>query len=232
MDRLRLSGLVGTSVTRLLEGDEIGVCSDILLDARDRRVVCLLLSLGRTRAPTQAVIAADRFDFREQNLVIDVSDAELDAQSEHQTQDNPPIDPQSVPPVLVGPFGFTLSPAMATALINATLARFSAATLPPPDIDKEQEGWHWFGNLKGLPAFEGTEQLGEITDVVADLATLTCCELLLFNKSKATRAVPFDKIRNVDGKETHLIVERRAVPPYSAKAVVASATAQGETKRS
>lgn len=223
MKTRRLCDIVGTSVTREAERDDLGICADALLDTRDGRVVGLLLELDRPGGLMQAIVAPHRFAMDEQVLMVDVSDAELDAQGANQDPSAAPVvDPAPMPPIFVGPFGFTISPAMATALVNSTMARWTRPMWEPPTIDQQEKAWHWFSNLNGLPVFEGTRELGEMSDVTVDEDMTTCRELLVFDKPKGTRGLPFAAIRNVDRRESHVIVERREKPPYSVEAIVES----------
>lgn len=227
MESIRLSGYLGAPVAHREREGRVGTCADYLVDVQDGRLVSVLLDLSAEHRHAQALFAPERFAFEGDELVTTASEAELEMQLRNQHPEEPGLDATAMPPVVVGPFGYTVAPAMATALVNSVLGRQMAQSRPQPDLDKHNETWHWFTKLQGLPVFDVTRMIGELTDIVVDGVPLCCRELWVGEKPGEARALPFSRIRNVDNDETSIIVELSSNPPYSKEAIVGAMKGDG-----
>jgi hypothetical protein len=220
MPLLSLSDRIGMQAVRQGTEDVLGTCTDILIDVENGRLVCALFELGHTHGCAQAMFAPEKFEAGDDAVILAVGDEEIAVQTKHQAATGPRLDTGSLPPVVVGPFGYTIAPAMASALLNAVLGRRSAKPLAQPDLDKKWSTWHWFTNLQSLPVFDVARSLGKLADIHVDRKTWTCQQLETVGERQDRYMLPFAKLRNVDLEETSIIMEMSETPPYSPKAIL------------
>lgn len=212
---MKISDLIGMPVQQRASGGTIGTCTDFLVDVDAAHIFYMLVDIGDTFNSVPALVLRDQIKIGDGVIDVDVSDAQIAARREMESDvDHAQIDLTQAPPVVVGPFGYTLAPAMAGALFNARANRHRETR---PDIDKKKEGWHWYENLHGLPVFDGAGELGELDDVIVNSQSLACVSLTTRNSKGEFASFPFKSIRMVSRGENSIVLELNKEPPYSAE---------------
>lgn len=222
----RLSDLIGSPVRRLGGEEEIGSAVDFMIDIDQRTIVCALVDVLQTLHPAQTIFARERLSLDHGTLHASASVEELEARRDSSVEQVTGLDLAALPPVVVGPFGYTVAPAMAGAVLNAVMGRLKSNSGERPEVERQDRNWHWFTQLFDIPVFEVTTELGKVADIGMEPRGLTCTELVLKTEKGDERSLDFSAIRNIDPNGESLIVETSPDTPYSA-ASVAGANKRG-----
>ncbi|MCF6445859.1 PRC-barrel domain-containing protein [Nereida sp. MMG025] len=108
-----------------------------------------------------------------------------------------------LPPIIVGPFGNTLSPLMMAAAISPTT--------DAPDVDEiDTARHHRFSALRGMDVYGKDGQLGWISDFILSKDDLSIQFLVLSTKSQLRtqrHVVPAQKFRHFAQQATHVVLD-------------------------
>lgn len=205
MDATRL---VGADVESR-DGRRLGRCVDLLIDVAARRVVYVLLDLDGEGG--EALLGRDHLTLSGAKFVSDTTPDQIATReigAEH--EDPPPLDLRDMPPLVVGPFGYTFAPAMAGALFNSIGdSDEDSQHLARPKIDRDEDDWHWFSHIQGLPVFEVTRELGAVRDIVVNPEGLTCLTLKTETDRGELQQFDFADIRYVTQGEDSVVMGRK-----------------------
>ena len=214
---MTLNELLKKQALRESDGATLGNVIDALVDVKDGRVVYLLVSHGYFEAPL--VLSRKRVSLVDGKVLADVGEDELDrlraGPGREQTPEQP-LDLTAMPPLVIGPFGNAVAPAMGAAVYNALTGRDRETR---PALDEAHKDWHWYEALHGLPVFDSTGELGALDDIFIDPATLTCATLALRDTGGKLYSFPFGKIRMVSRGETSIVLELSSKPSYSVERI-------------
>ncbi|MEL6517011.1 MAG: hypothetical protein AAFQ39_04790 [Pseudomonadota bacterium] len=210
---MKITEMIGRTARRRGVREEIGTCIDVLIDTKTNAVLYALVELGVSRGRALAIVARDRIAVEDGALVLGLTDDDLDRAERLDTSaPEGPIDLTTMPPVVIGPFGYTVAPTMAGALINAMTGNDRAER---PAVDSVSPTWHWFENLHGLPVFDETGLLGHLDTIVVNPASFDCMTLTARTDRGELLSFAFDKIRHVSRGEQSIVLELAKIPPYS-----------------
>ena len=135
-----------TSLRALLDGavrvedDELAV-SDAWIDAREMALRYVGLDVGGWLDRHVALVPADRLRWSREDGVLggwraEVTRAEVEGEEARLTEGSGPIDLAALPPVVTGPFGYTISP----LLIGAGLMAEADDGAPPRPPGEDRAG--------------------------------------------------------------------------------------------
>lgn len=206
--------------TRQQHGDaRIGRCLDVLLDTRTGRLLYAYFDLGGWLVGQPVVLSADRLGVDQGDITVTLTDMELEERrnnSEALQDAGGPLDLTAMPPVVVGPFGYSVAPVMGAAMLNS----MSVQERPNrPDLDEKHVDWHWYSALRGLPVFDSAGPVGALTDILISDGLSHCTHLVCVDDSGKQTCFAFDKLRNVPRAAQSLIVELSDPAPYAAAAL-------------
>jgi len=218
---MKMSGLVGAEVRRS-GGADLGTCIDVLVDTEAGRVVYAFVDKGPATNLDHALYSRDKMKVVDGALELDVSDEEISAAHERVgEEDEPgpamPLDLSSMPPLVVGPFGYTVAPTMAGAVANAYAE--SSRHEARPEIGEGHGQWHWFANLRGLPVFSERGELGKLSDIIVNPDGLFCVTLMVTTDHGEIYALDFAKLRMVSRDEKSVVLDLEKTPPYSVERI-------------
>lgn len=215
---MNLTDMIGAEARQRSGDAALGTCTDLLIDTANKRIEYVLFNATWGFAHHPIVVARARVTWSGDAFIVDLSDAELEARHERAAGPDAdgPLDLSSMPPVVVGPFGYTVAPVMAAALMNTAAEGTHGGTRPA--IDEKHRDWHWFGTLKGLPIFDSSGPLGDLADIIVKRDTLDCVSLVA-DKSGRRALFPFDKLRHVTRDDRSIVLELSSTPPYAAGAL-------------
>ena len=134
-----ITSLIDADVYQHGTGTVLGKCRDLLLDSDAGQITYIYLETGGWLAPAHALFAVARLSLDGTRLALSATPAEVTERSEGQAPAEGAPDPADMPPIVVGPFGDTVSPMMAATLIDAFRARDPNAR-PEPEGKGSPEG--------------------------------------------------------------------------------------------
>lgn len=202
---MKLTNLIDTQILRSGTDAPIGRCVDMILQTREAQVDYVLSDNGRNRA----LIARSCLSIRSSALVAGISQDRFDALDAEGAADDAGerpvlLDPMAMPPVLVGPFGNTVAPAMAASLAQSEFT--AARDVARPAIDEKDAHWHWLGKIIGLPVFDTSREIGVLDDILIDPDTLMCRDLEVMSLSGTKRRLPFARLSHVSRQGDSIIL--------------------------
>ncbi|MEL6644876.1 MAG: hypothetical protein AAFQ79_13160 [Pseudomonadota bacterium] len=208
-----IQDLIGSDVRRRGTAAPVGQCVDVVIDTATGEVPYLLLDITGENGPIQVMVRPEAVILSDQSIVLDVEADTMDAALKKSAPaEAQPVDLTALPPLLVGPFGNTIAPAMFGAVYNATAGRNRTAR---PTIDARHASWHWFEDLQDRPVFDETGQIGTLITISVDKALLRCTDLTVKTERDGDLTLSFDTLRNVSRTEHHLVLQRTDPPPHS-----------------
>ena len=215
---MNLTDMIGAKALQRGGEAALGSCTDVLIDAANAQIEYVLFDAAWGLTNHSIIVARARVGWAEDGWIVDLSDSELAARHDREAEPDEygPLDLSSMPPVVVGPFGYTVAPLMAAALMNTVAEGKHKGTRPA--IDEKHRDWHWFGTLKGLPLFDSSGPLGDLADIIVKPDTLECVSLIA-DESGRRALFPFEKLRHVTRDDRSIVLELSSTPPYSAKPV-------------
>ncbi len=114
------------------------------------------------------------------------------------------------PPVIVGPFGSTVSPILLYEQFLDMDEDDEAETQAPPEAAPLVRNLHRVGKWLGLPAFDASGELGIVQDMNFDPDNGRILSFVLEKADAGThrrREIPYRALRHLAEGETHLIFE-------------------------
>ena len=138
---ITLNTLIGTEVFHESHDGAVAAVSDAGLDVDARCLTCVYLTDQEGRGSSFGLVPTTDLVWRDGKLFVDMSQDGLDARKmrvEAQAAKGP-VDPAAAPSVLTGPFGYTIAPTLAGALINDM---FTNASDRPP-LSHLSPSLHW-----------------------------------------------------------------------------------------
>ncbi|WP_223423057.1 PRC-barrel domain-containing protein [Tateyamaria pelophila] len=215
---MKISEMIDAPVFDRDSDREMGSVTDALIDTLTGDIPYVLIdtSMGLGHAPV--LVSRDRFTQRDGRWKVHISEEEsLRSKAEADEQSTTPLDLSMMPPALVGPFGYTVSPVMASALINTLTGK---SRKERPAIDQSHSDWFWFDTLHGLPLFDSSGSLGNLADVMVDPVQLACLSLVAQGEDRTLTTHDMGTLRHVTRDENSIILELSDPPPYSARAMM------------
>ncbi len=199
---MKLSNLIDNPVRRKGTDERIGRCVDVIVDMKAGRVAYVLVGDHRNAA----VIEHVALEIADSGLVADISQDRFEQLRENAADAaaTGPLDLAALPPVIIGPFGFTLAPVMMGAVLNSEMSREELRMRP--DIDQKHAYWHWFSRLLDLPVFDIGSELGTVEDIRIDPVTLEFTTLDVAALSGAKRQIPFKAVGHVTRDANSIIL--------------------------
>lgn len=208
-----IQDLISSDVRRRGTAEPAGLCLDALIDVAEGHVAYFLLEVSGDAGPVPALIAPKHVIWSDQALVLDISEADLATATEKGAPpEAQPVDLTALPPLLIGPFGNTVAPAMFGALYNSIAGRNRT---PRPNVDAQHAAWHWFEDLQGRPVFDERGDVGSLRSLTLDAQGRQCTHLVVAPKQGEDLTIPFSALRNVSRTEQNLILDRTDPPPHS-----------------
>ncbi|MCE8006133.1 PRC-barrel domain-containing protein [Aestuariivita sp.] len=176
---------------------------DVFFSLSDRTLVYLLVDTGSwfdsdTVLVSAGLISDVSTDAR--TLTLDTDESQIRAAPEWHEEHASLL--SAMPPIVVGPFGNTISPAMMVAIASASMES------EPADTTLTQTLEH-YGKIKGMDVFGSDNQLGTLVDLLVDFETRKITHLVIDNgKVLAGRQllVPIEKLRYQAEQGTHLVL--------------------------
>lgn len=209
---MQMSNSLGARARQSGTGQDLGICIDLLIDTAKGGVEYALLDIGSTFQVTQALVSRRRLRWSDNDLVVALTQEEVEDRCvdiEADTQSAEAVNLAAMPPVVVGPFGYTVAPVMAGAMANV-LADQSAR----PKIDERHAHWYWYQSLDGLPLFDSSGPLGRLSDIILDPETLHCQQLVAEDENGEHTRYPFATLRSVTRQGESLILDTTQPPGY------------------
>lgn len=220
---MRATQFIGRPVYQASSRLYLGDCADLLVDVKAGSIPFVLLDTKDGTEAALRLLVSSRLSVRDDDLLADLDDDSLPASVKPVVattgENEQPIDLRNWPPLVVGPFGYTLAPALAGAIFNTASLR---GDQEKPHIDKARASWHWFENLTRLPVFDTGGELGTVEDLTFDTATFTCNDLMTRDAKGDGAAYPVSAIRRVTKDADAVIVELSDPPPYSVERIRAA----------
>ena len=184
-------------------GDDTLKLHDLFIDPTSWRLTHLTLDTGGWFDSDISLVAAsliDGIDREERRVRLSLSKADLDAAPRlHDV--SPSI--TSMPPLIVGPFGGTFSPLMATA---ALAAQDEGQDARPAVLGDSQA----MRDLIQLPVFGSDGELGPLEDLLLDTDTGRASHIVVNTGTilpGPQRVIPVEKVRYIADRKTHFVAE-------------------------
>jgi hypothetical protein len=215
---MNLTTMIGAPARQMSGGSMRGECRDVLIDTAQARIVHAVFDVPWGFSSRYLVVPAQRLEWADGEWSLDIKDADVEGErTEDGGSSDTSVEIGEFPPVIVGPFGYTVAPMMAGALINS-MNEDAVPVAPTPEVTETPEG-HWLNRLKGLPLFDTTGALGTLVDIVVDPAGLDCISFTADSERGQRAAFPFDSMRHVAKDGSSIVLELSASPQYSARAL-------------
>ena len=173
-----------------------GVCHDALVDLARSRVTHLLLDVTRDGVVSRGLYPTNGIFARDRLLLVTEESRPLEVEME---EAEPVGRVSRWPSLLTGPFGNTISPAMILAQANARLAQ--EADVVPPGVGGRSRCWA--SELRGLPVFDGTAELGRASDLVMETGGFSISRLLIGAGAEMTE-VEIGRVRRIAADGSHI----------------------------
>ncbi|MFP7673980.1 PRC-barrel domain-containing protein [Marivita sp. S0852] len=215
---LYLTDVIDAPVYDPESGAKSGKIVDVLIDIESGALRYVLIDPVDKWTHTHFLLSQARLTNNDGRWLAHVSDQDRAASNNDQSDaDTRPLNLHTMPPVLVGPFGYTVSPMLAGALFNALTGK---DRIERPEIDQSHSDWFWFETLHGLPLFDSSGPVGHLADFVIDPDKMLCLTLVAAEDEDRRTPYAIDTIRHVTSHEDSIIVELSDPPPYSAEAML------------
>lgn len=149
---------------KAVAGDESYPVVDLLWRSPDWKMRRVALDIGRWRRDQVVLVAMDRFDLPEGDTwPVHVSADELDRAPVWKGDGATLVD---LPPLLVGPFGFTISPTLMAAGLRDTAMR--SLNDPISEPQSELGIWKPAAALLNREVFDASGPVGTVEDLKLD----------------------------------------------------------------
>jgi hypothetical protein len=215
---MKLTKMIDAPVLDLDSDTETGTLVDVLIDTRSGDVQYVLIDKATGLGHESVLVSRQRIAHRDGRWHVHITPEEVVLRDPGIRRDaNTPLDLCTMPPVLIGPFGYTVSPVLAGAMINAITGKSRAER---PTIDQSHSDWFWFDSLQALPLFDSSGPLGHLADIVIDPMGLTCLSLVSRADDGAMATHAMGTLRHVTRNQDSIILELSDTPPYSVKALI------------
>ena len=201
---MRLTRISDLTLLHANEPDRIGTVSDAILDIPERRVAYWQLDIGNRSGSAPVLVSARKSRLLDNTLRIDLPQDVLDsARSRGLSGQEDAADLQTLPDIITGPFGYTISPSMMGALFNAWRRRRRIERMPIPK--GAPDGWLRASDLPGKPLFGSGGEIGSVTDAIVQGADSALTQLCISTRDGNDRTLPIGVLRHVPHGASHLV---------------------------
>ncbi|MFD0979453.1 PRC-barrel domain-containing protein [Tropicimonas aquimaris] len=200
----------------LYVGDRDGTFSDAFFRIEDGGLTHILVDIGGWISSDRVLVSSEFLSPPEDVQAdagwrVALDEQALDAAPRWGESDGGGgIDLLKWPPVIVGPFGSTVSPILMYEQVRALQER--AETAPAPAAARPQMSRNlqrvsaWFG----LPAFDASGELGKVHDLDFDPDSRRIVAVVLEADGALPtrgREIPYGALRHLGGEGTHLVFQ-------------------------
>jgi sporulation protein YlmC with PRC-barrel domain len=194
--------LIGQSLYHAETDTDAGQVVDLAIEPGGKPVLHLLADIAAPEGLTPVLFTGGLIRVENGRLCLDLSEGELSERVATAREDAPPPHPDAsaLPPLLIGPFGHSIAPAMMAALI-------SERAMPSPRPDLPRDAAVWLSHMEGQPVFDMSGELGTFEDVEIDTARFICTDIAIQQPDKSRRTLPFEAMRPLPEHETHIVVK-------------------------
>lgn len=209
---MKASQLVGTSLVHDGTVQSAGTITDIAVEPGRDTIPHILVDVASdTGGVTPVLFAGSVVRLRDGALRMTLTEAELAsrleeaeaqrrADAEEDGGEGAGLDPRMMPPVVVGPFGYTIAPALMASLLSARLEKTERPDLP-------RNAAAWVSQISGQPAFDASGELGTLEDFEIDAERMVCVGCFVREPAGTLLAMPFSALRPLPDKGTHVLVQ-------------------------
>ncbi len=203
---MNLSKLLKHPIVLRSDDKPAGDVWDVAIHPANHQVLGILSELEMQKGRALCFLPHGRLEQRDRVLVFNACAEELNEFSVNNTYGkDQAVSLENLPPVVVGPFGYTVSPSMMAAVLNAQLKGTDhGASAPGNGV--------WFSELIDLPVFDASGEIGHCKDIVLDADTFECKTLVLETAHHGPLHVPFKAVRNVPEDMTHIVIQESNAP--------------------
>ncbi|SNS53454.1 PRC-barrel domain-containing protein [Tropicimonas sediminicola] len=202
--------------SRLRAGDREGTFSDAFFRVEDGCLTHVLVDVGGWLSTDRVLVSSELLMPPEgaegdDRWRLSLSEEALEAAPRWGgAKEAEGIDLLKWPPVIVGPFGSTVSPILMYEQIRALQEREEASIASDgrgPQISRDmQRASAWFG----LPAFDASGELGRVQDLEFDPDSRRILAIVLEANGAGPdggREIPYGALRHIGGEGTHLVFQ-------------------------
>ena len=196
---------------RIDTGGETHAVNEVWFDDENWRLRYLGVDVGGWFSSRTALVSASRLRHDDQGVWhLDLTKEELEGAPTSEERDGDHVfDIASLPPVLTGPFGNTVSP----MLIYAGLLSGAEEASPPENPDRPLEAraasptrsLELAGDWIGAPVFGPSGEIGPLSDMLFESAAQSIGALVVMT-TDGTRAIPLGQMRRRAASGGHIVV--------------------------
>lgn len=202
---MRATDVIGSTVFRPDDpAIVVGRVADIAVEPGQRYMPYLLLELDDSDEATFVLLPSKSVAWTNGTLSTSVSEEDLVRCRVEQTGDAP-IDTTVLPPSLIGPFGYTVSPALMGALANESLGEDQ-----PPDPPGTAM---WLSALLDRALFDASGERGTLSDIELEPDRWSCAALIVNSLTGEIIRLPGACVRNIPEDGSHLVASDSDHPP-------------------
>ena len=198
--------LVGMSVVHANGKDIAGEVVDVAVQPGKATIPFVLVETNPAGGSAPVLVAGDALRCVDGKLYSVLPKAQFVAEADG---DEPSlghlVDETAMPPIIVGPLGNTIAPALMAALFNAR-----RQNAPRPDLPDAEAAW--VSEIADQPVFDASGELGRLVDFEIDPDSMVCQEFIIRRPDGARIKLPFSAIRNVPDKASHVVVSGEKGP--------------------
>lgn len=198
---MRLSQIIGQDVHRQHTDEIIGTCIDALVDTVDNRIDRLLVNTGELTCRKQVLVRVDRVALRSRDATPLIGEPVPD-----ERRPTHGIDVPDMPPTLVGPFGYKITPSLTAADMDDPAMR------PPDDLDQrpslgtETDRFFWFTRLWGADVHDGAGDCGALHDIAFEARHWRCILMVCQTADGGFTPHAFHTLRTVSPETSRILV--------------------------
>lgn len=202
---MRLSDLLNTPLIASESKDPIGHVSDVAIRPGQSALEYVLINLSTAGGFDPVAFSADLLHVGSDKLECVYTQDQINNHRQREAaKSNLPVNIEGLPPLVVGPFGDAIAPAVMGAVVNDAFVQRPKPEPPGGD-------YRWFTGLQGSPAFDATGELGVFHDVEFDPDSKALRFIVIDRQTDVAR-VHFEDLRNIPDNETHIVLSRSSDP--------------------
>lgn len=202
---MRATDVIGSKVFRPDDPAIVGRVADVAVEPGQRRMPYLLLELDDTEDATFVLLPSQSVAWANGTLSTSVADEVLARCRVEAQAGGGPIDTTALPPSLIGPFGYTVSPVLMGALTNDSLGKDQ-----PPDLPGTAM---WLSALLDRALFDASGERGTLADIELEPNQWSCAALIVKSLAGEIIRLPGSCVRNIPEDGSHLVASDPDHPP-------------------